>query len=403
VEEGKILKNKDLRKQIVELFVGFAGQENNLTIPRPFIALCQGDHLAALFLSQLLYWQPRSHDPDQWVVKNYNDWYKELALTETQVKRIVQGDKRNKNGGFHLGMIGVETQLKRSNIYGGAATLHYRVNMDTLSASILAMLGTHNAENDEASIAGNDDPSIAPNDDASIAQDVISETTTETTSEITDIDYISSVEAPESVDLERERLFSIARDWFHDVDKKRAELEIEYDRVGAEQFEAALNKSIGKDNIAYVLKVLRTPSKVNITTVRTPSPVSAAPLPHVEYAPTDNDLASLPYELKETASPAKYQRKEETLDLSPEYSAVWSRVRQQLEAQMTALQWMDAKKIRPLAVREIDGIDVWTMEHPEGNFYIQLSTRLMERLLTDLGPRPAAVTAVGEAMPEVMS
>lgn len=134
---------KITRNAIVSVFQQFAGQSAMLVIPRPFIELCGGDHLAALLLSQILYWSERTNDQDGWFAKSYDDWHKEIGLTEYQIRRTIKGDKRRKNEGFSLSTIGVETKLKRSNYYGGAATLHYRVNQDVLQDAIWSFIRDH--------------------------------------------------------------------------------------------------------------------------------------------------------------------------------------------------------------------------------------------------------------------
>jgi hypothetical protein len=45
-----------------------------------------GDHLSAMFLAQLEYWQPKSSDG--WVIKSVTDWWNELRVTKKQVTRI---------------------------------------------------------------------------------------------------------------------------------------------------------------------------------------------------------------------------------------------------------------------------------------------------------------------------
>lgn len=130
-------KKSATRDNVTELFRRFAGQVNTLTIPRPFIDLCNGDHLAALLLSQILYWSDRTDDKDGWFSKSYLEWHEELAMTEYQVKRAVNGDKRNKTKIPALIDFGVETKLKPSNFHSGAATLHYRVNIKKLQEAVL--------------------------------------------------------------------------------------------------------------------------------------------------------------------------------------------------------------------------------------------------------------------------
>jgi len=130
-------KRNPTRDNVTDLFRGFAGQENTLTIPRPYIDLCKGDHLAALLLSQILYWSDRTDDTDGWFAKSYDEWYAELAMTEYQVKRAVNGDKRAKYETASLKQFGVESKLKASKFHQGAATLHYRVDLKKLQQSVL--------------------------------------------------------------------------------------------------------------------------------------------------------------------------------------------------------------------------------------------------------------------------
>jgi hypothetical protein len=156
------------RTQVTSLFQKFAGQSATLVIPRPYIDFCEGDHLAALLLSQILYWSERTDDPDGWFAKSYEDWHDELGLTDRQVKRIVKGDKRRQDDGFSLESVGIETKLARSDHYQGAATLHYRVNHAVLSEKINVFSQVPTiARNDQCGIppiAQNDDPTIAQND-----------------------------------------------------------------------------------------------------------------------------------------------------------------------------------------------------------------------------------------------
>lgn len=132
------------RDHITALFKSFAGQGNALVIPRPYIEFCQGDILAALFLSQLLYWTDRTSDPDGWIAKSYEEWHAEIGLTEYQVKRAIKGDKRRKNIAFSLQDVGVETALRKSDFHHGAATLHYRVNEEKLRAAVVTFLADLN-------------------------------------------------------------------------------------------------------------------------------------------------------------------------------------------------------------------------------------------------------------------
>lgn len=132
------------RDHITALFTSFAGQDNMLVIPRAYITFCKGDHLAALLLSQILYWSDRTNDANGWFAHSYQEWEDELGMTEYQVKRAVNGDKRRKNPGFSLKSIGVETRLFQSPYHQGAATLHYRVDKEKLRESVIAFLSDLN-------------------------------------------------------------------------------------------------------------------------------------------------------------------------------------------------------------------------------------------------------------------
>jgi|GEM_PF-4899921 len=175
-----------LRDNVTRLFTSFAGKENQLVIPRPYINFCKGDILAALLLSQILYWSDRTDDQDGWFSKSYGDWHTELGMTEYQIKRAIHGDKRSKEGFHGLASVGVETRLKPSKHYGGAPVLHYRANYAQLSTAIYQYLQPAVQEGIQATITNivqNGIPNIVQNGIPNIVQDQYTETTTETTTE----------------------------------------------------------------------------------------------------------------------------------------------------------------------------------------------------------------------------
>lgn len=118
------------RDDVLNLIRQFAGQQNTLVIPRPFITLCGGDHLAALLLNQILYWSDRTDDADGWFAKSAVEWHDELAMSTYQVTRAIKV----------LLKIGVETSKRRSRYHGMAPTLHYRINWDQFSKCIFEKL-----------------------------------------------------------------------------------------------------------------------------------------------------------------------------------------------------------------------------------------------------------------------
>ncbi len=180
-------KKNVTRDSVTNLFKEFAGQGATLVIPRPYIKLCKGDHLAALLLSQILYWTDRTDDPDGWFYKSYKEWYEELDMTEYQVRRAINGDKRYADGFGGLKALGVETKLTRANDSKkkGAATLHYRVNLDVLTEAIhsqFSLPGDDGEQSPVLDLVQNDDPDLVQNDVVNKVQNGIPETTSETTS-----------------------------------------------------------------------------------------------------------------------------------------------------------------------------------------------------------------------------
>lgn len=178
------MTTKPTRDSVTQLFTSFAGQAKTLVIPRPYIDFCRGDILAALLLSQILYWSERTDEESGWFAKSYEDWQAEIGMTEYQIKRAIKGDKRRKNDGFSLSAVGVETELRQSKFYNGAATVHYRVNNDKLRAAVLAFLGVLNIVQNE----GKADPNIVQNAIPTLSRtgpEQCSERSTETTTEIT--------------------------------------------------------------------------------------------------------------------------------------------------------------------------------------------------------------------------
>lgn len=128
--------------ELTRLFAEFAGNapDTALVIHQPFLKLCKGDHLAALLLSQIIYWQGKTTDPDGWFSHSYEEWHTELYLSQYQVSRLVRGEtnekRKRKSDVFTLQSVGVETKRRRSRYHKGAATIHYRVNWHTLGLAL---------------------------------------------------------------------------------------------------------------------------------------------------------------------------------------------------------------------------------------------------------------------------
>ena len=112
----------------------FSGTERHITVPRVYLEML-GDFNTAAFLNQLIFWSDKTKRTDGYFYKTYTEWNEELLLSEYQVRRSAKILKEN---GF------IDTKLKKAN---GSPTLHYKVNMDKLSESILKKLKNRNQTN----------------------------------------------------------------------------------------------------------------------------------------------------------------------------------------------------------------------------------------------------------------
>ena len=112
----------------------FSGTERHITVPRVYLEML-GDFNTAAFLNQLIFWSDKTRRTDGYFYKTYTEWNEELLLSEYQVRRSA---KLLKEKGF------IDTKLKKAN---GSPTLHYKVNLDKLSESILNKLKNRNQTN----------------------------------------------------------------------------------------------------------------------------------------------------------------------------------------------------------------------------------------------------------------
>jgi hypothetical protein len=143
----------------------FFGTGNVLVIHRFTLDMLGGDHLAALFLEQLLYWTERTNDRDGWIVKTYEEWEAELGLSKYLVRRISDT----------LKPYGVETDVHRSPFHKMQPVVHYRVKLDALEAQINRALTVS-----KVSLSDSEEISLSEGEKTSRS---ITETTAETTGE----------------------------------------------------------------------------------------------------------------------------------------------------------------------------------------------------------------------------
>jgi hypothetical protein len=91
----------------------------------PMLARAVGSVTGGIFLSQLLYWTPRGHDPDGWIRKTQEEITAETALTRREQETARRDCER----------AGILTWTLR----GIPARLHYRVDISQLAKSIAAL------------------------------------------------------------------------------------------------------------------------------------------------------------------------------------------------------------------------------------------------------------------------
>ncbi|CAM4161192.1 hypothetical protein [Deinococcus marmoris] len=107
------------RNTAMDLVLQFMGRQNTIPTPVPFIRIL-GDHTAAAFLAQCLYWGDRTTNPEGWFHKTHEEWHDELVLTPDQVRRCVR-------------TCGAMVQVKRAGI---PARNHYRANREEVGAAL---------------------------------------------------------------------------------------------------------------------------------------------------------------------------------------------------------------------------------------------------------------------------
>lgn len=112
----------------------YSGNERHITIPRIYLELTN-DYPTAALLNQMIFWSDKTKRRDGFFYKTYKDWEEETFLSEYQVRRASKALKK-------LGFL--ETKLKKAN---GSPTLHYKLDMDVLSESIMNKLKNRNQTN----------------------------------------------------------------------------------------------------------------------------------------------------------------------------------------------------------------------------------------------------------------
>ena len=98
-----------------------SGQMAAISIPRPYIKFCEGNHTHAAVLSQLVFWSSTKAD-GEWFYKANDELADELCLSVDQVRYAIRQLKKR------LGDV-IQTKVKKAN---GVPTTHYQLAGDQL-------------------------------------------------------------------------------------------------------------------------------------------------------------------------------------------------------------------------------------------------------------------------------
>lgn len=132
---------------------------------------------AALMLSQGVYWEKRTTNPDGWFWKTQDEWENETGLTryEQEGAREVLGAIKDKDG----------NKIFEEKLAGLPARMHFRVNLDALDSAIKFGELTHTGVQKTSKQVGGKTTNIKRNTKTTTKN--TSKTTTKNTSKITTV------------------------------------------------------------------------------------------------------------------------------------------------------------------------------------------------------------------------
>ncbi|MEO1668300.1 MAG: hypothetical protein AAFU54_26940 [Chloroflexota bacterium] len=120
-------KKSSIRDQINDLIRGVV-QQNSILFTTPLLVeFFDGDHNAAIFANQVLYWTDRTKDPEGWFYKTQDDWNEELHFSYYQVQRVIFGDERVQNRKRNLSDVGLEVEVRMAP--NGRNATFYRLDV----------------------------------------------------------------------------------------------------------------------------------------------------------------------------------------------------------------------------------------------------------------------------------
>ena len=140
----------------------------------PIVAKAVGSSTAGIFLSQFLYWTPRSQDREGWIYKTQDEIYGETGLTrweqETARTKLREAGRSDDKKGKEAKLGGVLEE----KLTGVPSRLYYRVNM----AALISLLNSQKQSDVEEEAPEPDEPiPTTTSYDAEIPHPTMSEAT----------------------------------------------------------------------------------------------------------------------------------------------------------------------------------------------------------------------------------
>jgi len=143
------MANQRKSNPLLQTLIRMNGQDNVITIYRPIVEFLDGSLEAAMLLSQLLYWTPKS-SMGGWIAKSDREFQNELCLKRYSIRSASKLlAQRNL----------IETKRKKFN---KAPTTHYKVNWDSLEKQWMQYLRL--SENEQSDYAKTDNPGLSENE-----------------------------------------------------------------------------------------------------------------------------------------------------------------------------------------------------------------------------------------------
>jgi len=121
--------------EVIGIIESFLGQANILTTPRIVLILLDNNHDAAIFVSQLLYWQSRTKDG--WVAKSYDEWENEIGIKRWTLRRIIRWLREKE-------LVNVEFRK-----FAGRPVLHFNVNREKFLEKLMLCIRRIASEGDK--------------------------------------------------------------------------------------------------------------------------------------------------------------------------------------------------------------------------------------------------------------